>query len=345
MLSPDTYKLNFMKKNKYSFLSLALVLAGVVFTSCNNDDAKNDSVVNVYDGAASVAAVSPVINVDGLTTINEGGADTELEFSVVLQKVQPVDVYVNVSLVPGGDAVEEEDFDFDHQVIIPAFTTTGKGKVVIHGDAETEGTESFTLQVGDGTEANLSLTPKELMFNITDFGDLNLELTWDRTFNFGGTDYTLCQIGYDVDFYVFDSEGNDVTDYQAATGACPEYITLSLANLPDGEYELIENIYDDSGLSTAGIDPAFDIPVTVNYARDNSPFAGTFVQDDADVIDSNFGSDPAMGTPIYVATITVSNGLFTFSKNGSVVATGKMAKIQKVLKNRNKTARAKYFRG
>lgn len=333
-----------MKKNKYNVLSLALLLASVVFTSCNNDDLTNDSVKNANDGVASVVAVSPTIDVNGVSMLNEGTVNSDHKFSVVLDEVQPVDVYVNVSLVPGGDAVEGEDFDFDHQILIPAFTNSGEGTISIHGDDVTESTESFTLMVGSGTEANLVVS-KELVFNITDFGDLNLELSWDTTFEFGGSPYTLCEIGYDVDFLLLDSTGEDVTNFDAATGDCPETMTLSLADLPDGEYELIQTVYETAGLETAGL-ATFEIPVTVTYSRDNSSFAGSFVQDASDASDSDAVSDPSGANPIYVATITVANGMFTFSKNGTFVASGRMNKIEKILKNRKaKAAKANFFQG
>lgn len=324
-----------MKKNKCNILSLALLFTGIVFTSCNNDDAQDDSVAIVNNGAASVVAVSSAINVNGVSTINEGGNDSEYSYSVVVDKVQPVDVYVSVALAPGGDAVEGEDFDFDHQIRIPAFTTTGTGTITLYGDGVDEGTESFKLLVGKATDANINLDSKELAFNITDYGDLNLTISWDKTFNFGGVDYSLCDLGYDMDFYLFDSEGNDaMEDFQAATGDCPETMTLSLADLADGEYELIENVYGTGPITPGLITPAFDIPVTVDYTRNNSTFAGTLVQDDANVIDSDFAADPSLTTPIYVATITISNGTFTFSKNGQFVASGRMSKIEKLIRNR-----------
>lgn len=324
-----------MKKNKCNILSLALLFTSIVFTSCNNDDAQDDSVVNVNNGAASVVAVSSAINVDGVSTINEGGIDTEYTYSVVMNKVQPVDVYVNVSLLPGGDAVEGDDFDFDHQIRIPAYSTTGTGTVTLYGDGVDEATESFTLQVGNVTDANISLEPKELAFNITDFGDLNLTFSFDKSFDFAGSTYSLCSLGYDMDFYLFNSDGVDaLEDYQAATGNCTEAMTLSLADLEDGEYELIQNVYGTGPLAPGLIVPAFDIPVTVGYTRDNSTFAGTITQDASDVINSDFAADPGLANPVYIATVTISNGIYTFSQNGQFVASGRMSKIKNQIRNR-----------
>ena len=315
-----------MKKNKIIYSFVVILIASISFTSCNSDDKTDDSVIVVNSGMADVSAVSQYFTINGVNSVNEGGAESVIEYSVNLQSPQPVDTYVNVSLV-SGTATEEEDFEFDHQVLIPAYKTSGIGTVTILGDNEVEETESFVLKVGSEFDANIKVTATELSFEITDFGDLNLELAWDR--DIPGFPFTLCEIGYDVDFLLNDSEGNDVTAFEAATGACPETMTLSLADLSDGEYTLIQYIYDDGTLSTAGITPAFDIPVTITYNRDNSDFTGTFVQDSADAVDSNFGSDPGWTTPIYVATIVIENGLFTISKNGQVVGTGRMSSKNK----------------
>ena len=83
------------------------------------------------------------------------------------------------------------------------------------------------------------------------------------------------------------------------------------------------NVYDDATLASVGI-PTFNIPMTINYSRYNSPFAGTFVQDAADAVDSDFGNTPNYDQEfIYVATLTVENGIFTFSKNGQFVASSR----------------------
>lgn len=87
-----------MKKNKINILALFLVFAsGLLTTSCNEDDATGDSVIEVNDGSASVSAVSPYLNVNSVSTFNEGGYDKTIEFAVNLVTAQPVDTYVTVS--------------------------------------------------------------------------------------------------------------------------------------------------------------------------------------------------------------------------------------------------------
>lgn len=321
-----------MKKNKINIFALIALFAGSIFvTSCNNDDATDDSVIEVNDGSASVSAVSPYLNVNSTSTFNEGGIDKTIEFAVNLVKAQPVDTYVTVSFVEG-TATEDVDFEYDHQVHIPAWSTSGIGTVHIIGDSEDEATEYFTLKVGSEFDANISVASTNLVFEITDFGDLALEFDWNQTIP--GYPFTLCDIGYDVDMYIIDSNGDDITGYGAATSACPESYTISLGDVEDGEYTIYMNVYDDATLSSAGISPAFDIPLTINYSRNNSSFSGSLVQDASDAIDSDFGNTPNYDQEfIYVATLTIENGIFTFSKNGQFVAAGKNS-LPKVNVNR-----------
>lgn len=344
MISKSNF--NFMKKNKFNILLLTFLMAGFTFTSCENeDDATGDSVVIVNSGAAAIEAVTPGLVFSATNNVNEGGIDRTLEYAVTLQDVQPVDIYVTVTLA-SGDAVEGDDFDFDHQVIIPAFTKRGVGTVTIYGDNETESTETFTLKIGDFNDPNVSFPGANLAFNITDFGDLNLVLDWNTTFEFSGISLTLCDIGYDVDYYLLDAEGNDVSGFQAATGACPEEMIISMADVEDGEYELTMNLYDDAGLASVAISPAFEIKTTVNYTRDNSSFSGSFMQDSADAIDSDFGNVPNYDAEfMYVATLKIENGLYTFSKNGSNIATGKLANIKNKIaaKNANRVKKPSYL--
>jgi hypothetical protein len=333
-----------MKKNKINIVALFFLFASsLLTTSCNEDDATGDSVIEVNNGNATVSAVSPFIATTGTNNVNEGGLDTTIEYAITLAKAQPVDTYVDVVLNAGGTATEDEDFSFDHEVVIPAWSTSAIGTVTIIGDAIDESDETFSITFNDESDAQINVQSTTLSFNITDFGDLNLVFDWNQPIP--GYPFTLCDIGYDVDIFVFDADGAEVSGYQAATGACPEEMTLSLADLADGEYTIMQNVYDDAGLAGAGVIPAFAIPVTVNYSRDNSNFTGSFVQDAADAIDSDFGNVAGYDTQfMYIATLTVENGIFTFSKNGSTVASGRMASSKMAGKKFTKPNKAKRVR-
>jgi hypothetical protein len=327
-------------KNKFYKFSALLLVAGLGLLSCDNDDFTNDSTIRLGDGAATIGAVNPYLNLSGVSTYNEGGNDSEIEFTIDIVDPLPVNSYATITVVSGGTATEDVDFSYDHTIEIPAWSKKVTSKVTIIGDNETESTESFSLMIKAADHDSQLVLNKTLEFSITDFGDLHLVFDWNRVIP-GYEPLTLCDIGYDVDMYVFDEGNNDVTDFAAATVACPESLTLSLHDLPDGTYQIKENLYADAGLAGAGIVPAFKIPVTVNYTRDNSSFAGSFVQDNSDAIDSDFGNVPGFNSQmIYVATLKIENGLFTFSKNGNVIATGRLSSNFKLPNNK---VRNNYF--
>ena len=337
-----------MKKIKLNYLFLSLLVASLSVTSCSTDDATGDSVIEVNDGAAVVVPVSQHVTMNSINYVNEGGFDKTLTYAVTLQEVQPVDVHVRVSFV-SGTATEDEDFEYDHEVVIPAWSLSGEGTITILGDSEVESMETFTLKIGSMYDANIDLADTTVSFEITDYGDLDVTFAWDRTIP--GYPFTLCDIGYDVDVLLLDSNGDQAESqvWTAATGDCPETMTLSISEvaadgLVDGEYTIVFNVYDDATLSTAGITPAFDIPMTVTYSRANSPFAGSFVQDAADVIDSDFGNTPNYDTiNIYVATLTVENGIYTFSKNGNYQASGRTASRSYVNPSKSRISRPSRF--
>ena len=135
-----------MKKIKINILALFFVFAsGLLITSCNSDDATDDSVIEVNDGAATIVPVSPYLITSGVNNVNEGGLDTTIEYAITLAKAQPVDTYVDIVLNAGGTATEDEDFTFDHEVVIPAWSTSAIGTVTIIGDALDETDETFFI--------------------------------------------------------------------------------------------------------------------------------------------------------------------------------------------------------
>lgn len=313
--------------NKFKKISVLSVLAiSTLFVSCDEDDATGASTV------MATPSVSGDITVPftGVQNVNEADEDT-FTFSVTIDKPQVSDVHLRVSQT-GGSAHAGDDFEIPAEIVIPAYATTASGTVKILNDAEVEGVEDFTVQIGDVATSNAGIATKTLSFTINNAAsdELNLTFNFNHAFSIAGTDYTLCQIGYDMDFYVLDAALVDTGLYGAATAACPEHLDLAIGDLPDGEYHIYYDIFDDGGISTVYHDP-FDIPITVDYSRDGVIAPGTFTQEAAYIPNSTDGTGSD-----YVITIEINAGVFTLKNSvPEVIASGRADRV----KNAIRTAR------
>ena len=313
-----------MKKNSLKVLSLSALSLLFSMVSCDSDDATGNSTLIVTDGVA--ASFSPDFDNSATLVVNEEDEET-FTYQIVLNKAQAVDVHIHVSQI-AGDAVEDEDFKMDHTIVIPANTTVGTGSIKILNDIFVEGTEMFTIQVGDEKTSNASFTPVNVSFEINNYLGTELDLTFNfgKSFYYHGGSLSLCAIGYDMDYYVLDSGFGDTGIYDAATGACPaESLVLSVDPthpnyLADGIYYIYYDIYDDGGLSGANHDD-FEIPTTVDYNRAGGIDPAVFDQESSFIPDSTFGSGSD-----YVLTIEVSNGTFSILNSlDEVQASGRTA--------------------
>ena len=312
-----------MKNMKINLFALALVIGGTFVTSCNEDDATGDSVLEVNSGVTG--SVVTDFNSSAALTVNEVDEET-FTYMVSISEAHPVDIHLTVSQI-SGSATPDEDFTFDSVVVIPAYATTASGSISILNDLTPESLESFTLQIGGVNTSNATIPVKTVTFNIVNelSNDLELAFNFNKPFSIAGSSYTLCGIGYDMDFYVFDADFNDTGIYDAATSSCTESLTLSSGILPDGVYTIYYDIYDDGGISGVYHDP-FDIPVTVDYLRGGGISEGTFTQEDSFIANSTDGSGFD-----YVMTVELSAGVFTIKDSAdTTIASGKSSNKSKV---------------
>lgn len=314
-----------MKNLKIKLLALVLSTSGFLVTSCSSEDEGTDSsVLEVNKNVVgTIAAVSSDLVFNTTIAVDEAN-ESEFTYSVTISEAQPVDIHLHVKQV-GGDASSSDYVAED--VVIPAYSLTATGSIEILTDCVAEATETLVLQIGDERTANASIPVKTVTFSIANSLSTNLELTFNfnQSFSISGTSYTLCAIGYDMDFYVFDEDMNDMGIYDAATGNCPESLVLADGDLPDGTYFIYYDIFDDGGIAGVYHDP-FDIPVTVNYSRCGGIAEGTFVQEDAYVANTTDGSGFD-----YVMTIQLNAGVFTIlDGTGATVASGRSANNAKV---------------
>ena len=314
--------------NKYKKIALfSLLTISTLLVSCDKEDkgTGNSTLKATSDVTATVA-----VPFTGVQNVNESAAPS-YNFTITLDKPQVVPVVIAIKQI-SGSATLGEDYKAPESLIIPAYATSVSGKVEILNDDTVEGTENFVLQIGDITTANAKLAPKTMSFIINNFLSPNLDLTFnfDHKFTYAGTDYTLCQIGYDMDYYFLDANMNDTGVYDAAASGCPEKITVTPTKLADGVYHIFANVYADGGLSGAGISPAFGVETTVDYVRKGGIAPGSFVQEAGFRPTSNSGAGTAN---YYVITLQKSGGVFTLKNSvPEVIASGRMnTKINDVI--------------
>lgn len=171
-------------------------------------------------------------------------AETTYGFTVSISEAQITNVRVHLSQT-GGDATKGDDFDFPSTVTIAAGTTSISDVFTIHADEILEDTETATIQITDGTEANLnSISGTSVTFSIMNHSedDLAIGLSWAAssavTNNYGeaieATDLA------DMRLLITDVPYTGILTEEDGSG----FETLNfLGTYPDGEYYIVADFY------------------------------------------------------------------------------------------------------
>jgi len=323
-----------MKKN--NFLKFLLLLAiPVSFTSCVEDKESYASIPN-----------KPHVTLAASTyTVNEG---EDVTVNMVADKAYKASMDFNLEVLSGGTATVEDDFSVNldetvlgndpwngiqgYLVSFPANATAYSFSLSTVLDDLAEGTESVTFKLTMSGNHNGVLEESSRIFTVNIVNkvqdDLVLTLDWNKSFDYAGNTYTLCDIQYDNDFYLV--SGNTIVD-AAATSDCPEVLTMNINDYANGDYDIYQNNYDDAGLSSAGV-PTFTIPVNVHYNRAGSAtLSGTYVQPAPYAVNSDTPSDPSFNNPIYVVSVHVQDGVFTLFDDNGNIASGKSQKVKQLI--------------
>ncbi|MFV7234998.1 hypothetical protein [Flavobacterium sp. ZB4R12] len=315
-----------MKKITKQFIFSALSMTALLFVGCQDEpELTGQSTIEVAQNVTgTVAFVAPLAATQTVNEKNEG----KYQYKLNISNAQPVDIFVKVK-IKSGTATRGTDYDFDDQLVIKAYATSVTGNISILNDAVFEPTKNFVLEIGgDVNISNASIPASTISFSILNglSDDLELAFNFNKAFSDGGVAKTLCGIGYDMDFYVLDSNGDDTGIYDAAASGCPEHLTVSPANFPNGSYDIYYDIYRTKGLNTMNT-PEFVIPITVDYSREGSNVSGTFNQE------AQFAptSKTVQGSRFeFVVTIVVNNGVYTL-KNSVPIDIATLRKVNNTL--------------
>lgn len=335
---------NFFKKLTFC----AAIGGALVLTSCNEDES--------YDTGGTI---KPVVSVASATYSVDEGSDVTITLNSDVMFKE--DMHLQLEIVDENGAILDEDYtvNLDHtnldwgdsneqgyKITFPAFSNSYTFTLsALADDVIDEGeTVTFRFKSNGNFYANTDESANQFTVTINHKASNFVDFTfsWDQTFDLGGTPSTLCGIEYDNDFIYTDDSFSPI-DYLAATANCPEQGQIDVAELGDGTFHIFQNVWDDGGLSALGI-PTFSIPVTVEYGRvASSTLNGTYVQDAANAVNSDFGSDPGLNAPAYVISFTINNGVVTLFDltTTQTIATGKTKALKPVMKDLYKLASLK----
>lgn len=266
----------------------ALVLSGMMFLACSDDDHTGLSTINY--SAPTVTLSSSENNV----TVSETDIEDAYTITVTASITEAVPVNIYVPLVQTGGSASADDFSAG-TITIPAGSLSGLTTVDVYQTGDIEGDETLTVGPGD-VVANANVSPFSLTVNITDDyvnSILDLELNWDGEVtveeDFSTQTFDFC--GMDFDILIFDSAFNNTGVYDGATSACPEHVPFG--DLADGDYYIVADLYDNPYSALAIGEP---VPVTLSW---NQEFVGT----SGSITNLDFTTDSSPGM-ILLAVIT-----------------------------------------
>ena len=324
---------------KINILALSLLLGNFFLVSCDDetDFASTDKpVVSIVTTTYAVAEGEEVM----ITLTSDKPSHVDMDFKIDLVSEDENVVLYEDFEVDGDEAGPVEGFGADGYLVhFPANTTTFSFKVKTLIDDQLETPEVLKLRVSpENNMAGLIDANNVVSITITNKGSdfVGFTFSWEKSFDFGGATYSLCDLGYDNDFLLFADSGSFI-DYIAATADCPEMGEVDVNDLGAGTYHILQNVYGDGGVPGAAISPAFSIPVTVDFSRAGSTLNGTYVQDAANAVDSDFPFDEAGDFLVYLVSFTVdANGVVTLydDTTSATIGVGKSS-LPKFKMNKN----------
>jgi hypothetical protein len=291
---------------KYFRIGILLFVLSISFYSCKKEDYTGHSKMNFT--APNVASVTVTHMGEG--TVTQSGNSYTIEETSIGDDGELFDVMVTVDNAVGYDTYIDltdisgvfSGIDYTaERVKITATETVGHGSITIlkSGDIEEEETATFKVN-NESPNVNGG---EEFSFTVTDDyinDDFIVNFSWAMPFDHDDFDPLGVSGNYediDVDFLVLDSSFNDTGNYSGATGGEPEHV--SFAGMPDGQYYIMTNIYDNP-FSAYGFGD--NIPISVSYQQDFFYEQTSFNHNLA--MNSNMGT----GDVGIIAVVTKENG-------------------------------------
>jgi len=286
-----------MKKiNKLLFLFA--LSAGVLTTSCSEDDATGASMINYTSPTVTLSTDSNSV------VVNESDIDPEAGYSITVTASIPESVLadIHIPLVKTGGNADDADYSLG-TIVLKANTTSATTNVTIWpgtcGTTLSGGGETLTVGA-PANVANANINPFS-MDVIWEKDLLEVSLTWEGTYN----NIDFCDM--DLDLLILDVATNGV-DYLAGTSDCTE--TGLIAGLPDGQYVLIADVYENP-FTSLGLGVA--VPLTLSYTQCGTTNVGSFV-DSTSLTTDAYAPGTALTTYFFMAMVEIQGSSYTVTQ-------------------------------
>jgi len=284
-------------KISYGFLIALFVLA-----SCESDD---------NTGYSTIKPTDPTITISNIpASINFIEKDSLFVFNLTMSVAQVVDVAVYAKQIDG-DAVVGEDFSIVNdagKINFPAGSTTAQLKIKILSDNLKESTETFTIQIGDETTANATITPVNVPFTIQNA--TGNELTLDMTCTTDVKDAIGVDLKPDdvVDLRMLILKKSDLSvvktiDDDKSSESFEEFSTLA-----DGEYIVAVDIFSTIDVGDINKPVNLSLSLTFNQLGVYNDKAFDF----ENIMTNEFVCESFR---VNLASITKSGASYTFAKD------------------------------
>jgi hypothetical protein len=318
-----------MMKNILVKASLLTALAFSIGACDKNEDP--DSVITSFKAVpATLDAATPAVVV-----AEEDEGTYPFTFALTSDQVNPITLEVGV----GASSTATEGVDFElttHEIEIGGLEGQDGfevGVTVLQDGINKEEDETIFLTfTTSGPSGVVSSETKVLTIVDSDVNAMTVSVDFDSEFDFQGETFHLADF-VDIDMYVYDSNGDEITGFAGATGANPEEADAEFET--DGTYEVWVNFWDRYPFETEKCTDEFgneysclgplNVPLNLTFTRGGKettlsyPVATT-TNSVAWRRVNNVNTNPYV--EYLVATIEVADGVITISDlNGEAVGT------------------------
>lgn len=340
-------------KNIFNYKFFAVALSLGLLSSCNEDETSYENSVK-----------SIVSTTQTSLTVAEGESA-----SVTLNMDKPFKEKSDLKIELVGGTGSQEDFTTDgvetttgdgwgligYKLAVPAYATSYTFNINAILDFLPEGTETLKLKLTSAGNGNALVAPSSEFILVTITPTVSTDFVarfdWSGSYKdphgttlpgeYIGTDnnkHELC--GYDFDLEIYDAGFNLVAD---SYSDCPEEITLSAADTPDGDYIIVPSFYTRvigtlNSPAEIALRPKSGELIYPAFLTMSKPGAfvhtvdmtGLFKYSSGGIVQNN----PDAAIPVAVVTKTGNNYVLTDYNTMEVLAQGRMQSFLNAIRNK-----------